>query len=122
MTSPGPRPGDATTEPESRAAGRHRAHPLRLRPFDSCEALLEHVKAEALERVGPYGLDGSIISYAEGAAEDGGEDDAATAESGAGQATETTAAAAPAATWPEKPRPAAGLLDHQRPGGGRRRA
>ncbi len=27
-----------------------------LTPFDSCEALLAHIKAEAQERVGPYGL------------------------------------------------------------------
>lgn len=30
-----------------------------LRPFDACDDLLEHVRREALERVGPYGLEGS---------------------------------------------------------------
>ncbi|MBU1866231.1 MAG: beta-propeller domain-containing protein, partial [Actinobacteria bacterium] len=30
-----------------------------LERFDSCEALLDHFKAEAKERVGPYGLDGN---------------------------------------------------------------
>ena len=29
-----------------------------LERFDSCDALLDHFKAEAKERVGPYGLDG----------------------------------------------------------------
>ena len=28
-----------------------------LTPFDSCDSLLEHLQTEALERVGPYGLD-----------------------------------------------------------------
>ena len=28
--------------------------------FDSCAAFIDHVKAEALERVGPYGLDGDL--------------------------------------------------------------
>lgn len=31
---------------------------LSLQPFDHCDALLDHLKAEARERVGPYGLDG----------------------------------------------------------------
>ena len=30
-----------------------------LERFDTCDALLDHFKAEARERVGPYGLDGS---------------------------------------------------------------
>ena len=29
-----------------------------LTPFDSCDALLDHLRTEALDRVGPYGLDG----------------------------------------------------------------
>lgn len=29
-----------------------------LRPFDDCDSFLEQIKAEARERVGPYGLDG----------------------------------------------------------------
>ncbi len=31
----------------------------KLVPFDGCDALLEHLKEEAMERVGPYGLDNS---------------------------------------------------------------
>lgn len=37
-----------------------------LTPFDRCEAFLDHVKAEALKRVGPYGLDGGGMVYAAG--------------------------------------------------------
>ena len=33
--------------------------------FDSCDAFLGHVKAEALERVGPYGLDGGPRPFIE---------------------------------------------------------
>ena len=29
-----------------------------LQNFDDCDALLAHIRAEALSRVGPYGLDG----------------------------------------------------------------
>ena len=29
----------------------------RLIPFDDCESILDHIKEEATERVGPYGLD-----------------------------------------------------------------
>jgi uncharacterized secreted protein with C-terminal beta-propeller domain len=32
-----------------------------LAPFDSCEGLLEHLRQEALERVGPYGLEDPLI-------------------------------------------------------------
>ncbi|MEC7116990.1 MAG: beta-propeller domain-containing protein, partial [Actinomycetota bacterium] len=31
----------------------------RLIPFDDCENVLDHIKEEATERVGPYGLDNS---------------------------------------------------------------
>lgn len=34
-----------------------------LTPFDACDAVLAHFKAEALERVGPYGLDGGPRWY-----------------------------------------------------------
>jgi len=34
-----------------------------LTPFDACDAVLAHFKAEALERVGPYGLDGGRPFY-----------------------------------------------------------
>ncbi len=35
----------------------------RLEPFDTCDALLEHFRAEALARVGPYGLGGGVVYY-----------------------------------------------------------
>ncbi|HEX5630962.1 MAG TPA: beta-propeller domain-containing protein, partial [Acidimicrobiia bacterium] len=35
----------------------------RLVPFDACDAVLAHFKAEALERVGPYGLGGGPYWY-----------------------------------------------------------
>jgi hypothetical protein len=37
-----------------------------LTPFDSCDALLQHLTAEASERVGPYGLDGDQPYFLEG--------------------------------------------------------
>jgi hypothetical protein len=51
----------------------------RLVPFNACDAVLAHFKAEALERVGPYGLGGGPIwfgpvaegDFAEGGARDG---------------------------------------------------
>ena len=51
----------------------------RLVPFSACDAVLAHFKAEALERVGPYGIDGGPIwfgpAFAEGdAARAGGRD------------------------------------------------
>ena len=47
-----------------------------LTPFDSCDALLDHLRTEALDRVGPYGLDGGgyygPIAFDDmGSAEDG---------------------------------------------------
>ena len=62
-----------------------------LVPFDSCEALLDHVKTQALEQVGPYGLDGGVISYAEGAATTA----AAEADLSAVAGSDDSAAAAP---------------------------
>lgn len=38
-----------------------------LRPFDSCNDFLDYVKAHAIERVGPYGLDGYRGYYLEDA-------------------------------------------------------
>ena len=35
----------------------------RLVPFSACDAVLAHFKAEALERVGPYGIDGGPIWF-----------------------------------------------------------
>lgn len=40
--------------------------PRALSPFADCSTYLDHVKAEARERVGPYGLDGSPWGYWEG--------------------------------------------------------
>lgn len=37
---------------------------LRLAPFSDCSAFLDHVKAEASDRVGPYGLDPSGYPFA----------------------------------------------------------
>ena len=47
-------PTDATTAPDP-AVGLFASA---LVEFDSCDAFIGHVKAQALERVGPYGLDG----------------------------------------------------------------
>lgn len=54
-----------------------------LQEFDSCDAFLAHIKAEAIDRVGPYGLPGQgyrggavDILVAETAAAEGGFDDA----------------------------------------------
>jgi len=62
-----------------------------LTPFDSCDALLAHLREEALERVGPYGLEGQpVMAFAEGdvlAAGDGGR---ATAETAPGGTVPTT--------------------------------
>jgi hypothetical protein len=62
-----------------------------LQNFDECDALLAHIQAEALSRVGPYGLDsdGPGFGVARAAAEEDAAADFATADS---------AAAAPAAT------------------------
>ncbi|MGE0796572.1 MAG: beta-propeller domain-containing protein, partial [Acidimicrobiia bacterium] len=35
----------------------------RLAGFESCDALLDHLKAAAAERVGPYGLGGGVIAF-----------------------------------------------------------
>jgi len=63
-----------------------------LQNFDDCDALLAHIRAEAMSRVGPYGLDGDRFGPVFGAravaTEDAAEADFAVADS---------AAAAPAA-------------------------
>ncbi len=61
-----------------------------LQRFDTCEAFLAHVKAEAIERVGPYGLEGGgyfggPILFEEAAAAEGGFDAAAPATTVAAQ-------------------------------------
>ncbi len=54
----------------------------RLVPFDACDAVLAHFKAEATERVGPYGLNGGPFWYgpvfSEGDVAGGARDDAGT--------------------------------------------
>ena len=52
-------PTDSTTAPDP-AVGLFASA---LVEFDSCDAFIGHVKAEALERVGPYGLDGGRYSF-----------------------------------------------------------
>ncbi len=41
-----------------------------LTPFDSCDALLTHLRTEGAERVGPYGFDDQVFLFDELAAED----------------------------------------------------
>lgn len=61
-----------------------------LTPFDSCDALLAHLRAEALGRVGPYGLEGQpVMAFAEDGALAAG-DDRATAETAPGSTVPTT--------------------------------
>lgn len=55
-----------------------------LQEFDSCDAFLSHIKAEALERVGPYGLPGQ--GYWGGPILFGVEEDAVAATTAAGDA------------------------------------
>lgn len=35
----------------------------RLTPFDACDELLDHLQGEALERVGPWGLEGGVHAF-----------------------------------------------------------
>ncbi|MCY3805318.1 MAG: beta-propeller domain-containing protein [bacterium] len=68
-----------------------------LRNFDDCDALLAHIRAEAMSRVGPYGLDGDRFGPAlgrRGFDEEAIEADFAVAESAA--AADEAAAPAPA--------------------------
>lgn len=76
-----------------------------LEPFDACDTALSHLKDLALERVGPYGLDGGVTAYADDmvAAREtmaGAEETAAAPQSDAGMksAPATTAAGNTAAT------------------------
>lgn len=60
-----------------------------LVPFSACDEALDHLKREALERVGPYGLDGGIYPTAgEGLA--GAEDSASAPQSRGGDQHSTT--------------------------------
>ena len=69
-----------------------------LTPFASCDGLLDHLRTEGLERVGPYGLDGEIsygiddVGFAEG--------DMAMAEDRAASAGSNQARPAPVTTIP----------------------
>jgi uncharacterized secreted protein with C-terminal beta-propeller domain len=67
----------------------------RLVPFNACDAVLAHFKAEALERVGPYGLGGGPIWFGPVLAEGD------FAEGGARDSAVTTAAGAPVPTGTE---------------------
>ena len=81
----------ATTTPTTESPPDDADFASTLENFDDCDALLAHIRAEALSRVGPYGLDGDRFGPVFGAravAEEAAEADFAVAES---------AAAAPAA-------------------------
>lgn len=84
--SPNDSTGDSNTGAGGGGAGRH---PRALTSFSDCSAFLDHVKAEASNRVGPYGLGDDPWSYwlegdvvraettAEMAVDDGGDFDTA---------------------------------------------
>ena len=81
----------ATTTPTTQSPPDDADFASTLENFDDCDALLAHIRAEALSRVGPYGLDGDRfgpVFGARAATEEAAEADFAVAES---------AAAAPAA-------------------------
>ena len=71
-----------------------------LTPFAGCDALLDHLRTEALDRVGPYGLEGegypgpvALGDFAEGdmaGAEDGAEDGAIGSQALPGTPTPTS--------------------------------
>lgn len=65
-----------------------------LQPFDACDDFLSHVKSQALERVGPYGLDGGMV--ARSAPDAGGREDTAVSAESAPAPMGTT----PATTLP----------------------
>lgn len=84
-------PAEAATTPTTESPPAEGQFASTLANFDECDALLAHIRAEALSRVGPYGLDGDRygpVFGARGAAEEAAEADFAVADS---------AAAAPAA-------------------------
>jgi uncharacterized secreted protein with C-terminal beta-propeller domain len=59
----GDRPGGATSAPDRSGAApvvRAAASAVSLERFDACPSLLGHLRTEALERVGPYGLPGGF--------------------------------------------------------------
>ena len=72
-----------------------------LSNFEDCEALLRHIRAEAISRVGPYGLDGNpYVSVARDAAEaiEADADFAVAAQAGPATDAAATPRAAPATT------------------------
>ena len=84
-------PTEATTTPTTETPPADSQFASTLQNFDECDALLAHIRAEAMSRVGPYGLDGDRfgpVFGARAAAEEAAEADFAAADS----------AAAPAAT------------------------
>ncbi len=50
-------------EPQSRELPREIVLASRLQPFAACDELLGHLQAEALERVGPYGLEDGMYAF-----------------------------------------------------------
>ena len=65
---PSTEPGGTTPGTDTGGSGGSGAgtFPRALTPFADCNTFLDHIKAEARERVGPYGLDGSPWMYWEG--------------------------------------------------------
>ena len=84
--------GDDEAEPPERTLPPDISLAAALTPFDSCDAFLSWVKAEARERVGPYGFGGGPMYY--------GVDDVAMAEEMAsgGEMRDADESASPATT------------------------
>ena len=70
-----------------------------LTPFESCDALLDHLRTEALDRVGPYGLDGEGY-YGPIAFDEFSEGDMAGAEDGAIRSQALPGSPTPTSTIP----------------------
>ena len=51
----------ATTMPPRATGGSSESLRVSLSSFDECNALVDYIRSEALERVGPYGLDDSVV-------------------------------------------------------------
>ena len=65
-TEPGGTTPGAGTDPGGTGGSGAGTFPRTLTPFADCSTFLDHVKAEARDRVGPYGLDGNPWGYWEG--------------------------------------------------------
>jgi hypothetical protein len=97
LLAAGCRAGDATgTGAEGADLGDVRLAAA-LTPFDGCDALLDHLRTEGLDRVGPYGLDGDGYYVIADGAVAGAED--ATASTAGGFVPETLPSA-PVTTVP----------------------